>query len=295
MVDCTLIKSTLIKTLNVNNQLGEGISWHPAQQAAWWTDIHSRQLFRYDLTADKTEQWDMPDRVGSFGFVKNSDDLIVAFESGIAFYNVNTCKIQWLGKPEAGRPGNRLNDGKVDPFGRFWVGGMVEKPTQAQQVAGLYKVDGSKITQALDGFGISNGLCWNVDGSLMYHADSNTRKIYQYDVDQQNGQVSNKQLFAETDAHCVPDGATVDAQGGVWSAQWGGKKVVRYTPDGKESFELEVPFSQPTCVCFGGPKLDLLFVTSARVGDEANEQAGNVLVYQTNVTGLNTSFFELSE
>lgn len=291
-----MINCTLIKTLNVQNQLGEGISWHPQQQAAWWTDIHGGKLYRYDLAADKTEQWTMPERVGCFGFVKNSDDLIVAFESGIAFYNVHTEKTQWLGRPEEGRVGNRFNDGKVDPFGRFWAGGMVERPTTAEQVTGVYSINSDmEITKQLDGFQISNGLCWNPDGTLMYHACSPTRKIFQYTVDQQTGQPSNKQLFAQTDTHCVPDGATVDAQGGLWSAQWGGAKVVRYTPDGKESFVLDVPFSEPTCVCFGGPKLDLLFVTSANLGGEANEQAGNMLIYQTNVTGIAPSFFEPSE
>lgn len=278
----------LIKTLQVGNQLGEGITWHPQQKTMWWTDINGQKLFRYHLEQDRIEQCPVPERVGCFGFVENSERLIIAFESGLAFYNVANGEIEWLGKPETQRVGNRFNDGKIGPDGSFWAGAMVEQPRTPEQVAGLYRVDANgSIEQALDGFKITNGLCWSPDGSIMYHADSPSRKIYRYNAD-----LSGKQLFAETDSNCVPDGSTVDSQGFVWNAQWGGNKVVRYTPEGEVSFVLEVPFSQPTCVAFGGPNLDLLFVTSAKQGDTTHPEAGNVLIYQTDVVGLECSFFK---
>lgn len=300
------ISCTLLHSIPVKNQLGEGVIWHPQQQTLWWTDIEGKQLFCLSLDGlddvnlshvnlSHLKQWPVPERIGSFGFVAGSDDLIVAFESGLAFYNPQTEQIKWLGKPESDRPNNRFNDGRVDRDGRFWAGCMVEKVTENHQGAGLYRLDHlnhePQISRQLDGLHISNGLCWSPDGATMYHADSPAQQIYRYTFDRHSGTPSDKQIFAKTPNEVYPDGATVDAQGSIWSAQWGGSRVVRYTPEGEISHVLSVPVSQPSCVCFGGPELNLLFVTTAKQGLseaalESQPEAGNLLIYQTNVKGL---------
>jgi len=138
---------------------------------------------------------------------------------------------------------------------------------------------------------ISNGLCMSPDGSRLYFADSPTRKINVYDVHESAGTLGSAREFARIDQPAVPDGATVDADGCVWSAQWGGSSVVRYAPDGREELRVAVPASQVTCVCFGGPELDLMFITSAREHLDAaalqrEPHAGNVFIYQTPFKGL---------
>jgi sugar lactone lactonase YvrE len=299
----------LLTTLKVSNLLAEGPLWYQEQQAFWWTDIYGKAVYRYELNSQKLDCWDTPECIGCFGFVAGgSDQLIVASEKGIGFWAVGESQIEFIAQPELDRPTNRFNDGKVDPFGRFWAGAMVEDRTDPTRKAGFYRVDSDKtVTRVLDGYQITNSLCWNADGSTMYHADSPSMQVYQYDFDGQSGTVSNKRLFVETDGLTVPDGAATDTDGGVWVAHWlkdsnapGGhcSKVVRYAPDGTVSLTLEVPCSQVTSVTFGGPKMNLLMVTSAKVYLSPKQlalqpNAGNVLIYQTEFTGVTIPAFIL--
>ena len=288
-----------------------------------------------DFDVDCLTYWNMPESVGCFGFVEGSDKLMVASASGIGFWtpddgicgldslavksskngldslaaksskNELDSQIVFFAKPEQDRIVNRFNDGKTDPAGRFWAGAMVEDILNSKYKAGLYRVsyelsDDLTAERVMDGFYITNSLCWNEAGTKMYHADSPTDKIYCYDFDLASGTPANKTLFIQTDGCSVPDGASTDTKGGVWVAHWKrnsgdtkvtSSKVVRYTPDGSESLIIEVPFSQCTCVGFGGPNMDLLFVTSARHGLSSEQldkepDAGKVLIYQTQYHGV---------
>jgi sugar lactone lactonase YvrE len=131
----------------------------------------------------------------------------------------------------------------------------------------------------------------------MYHTDTPSRRIYRYDFDTDNGAISNKSLLVRTDKGCFPDGATVDAEGYIWSAQWAASQVVRYSPEGDVDFVLPLAVSQPTCVAFGGPELNLLFVTSAYQGMDtedcaAEPQAGNLFIFQTDIKGIEDPKFQ---
>ena len=185
----------------------------------------------------------------------------------------------------------RLNDGRVDRQGRFWIGGMVEDPARPS-AARLYRIGQGRIAPQLDGLGIANGLCWSPDGTVCYFADSRQKVIWRFAFDPDRGTLSDRQEFARPPAG-APDGATVDAEGYVWSALWGGGSVVRYAPDGRLDRVVTVPVSQPTCVAFGGPELDLLFVTSAATGLGGSETgAGDLFVYNAQVRGLPESRFK---
>ena len=284
----------LVETVAVANVLGEGVLWNARERSVWWTDIESSMLFEYVPGTSRLRSWDTPFRVACFGFTEQSDRLIVAFEHGIALYDYETQDIEWLVRPGVLGEGIRFNDGKVDPAGRFWVGSMVEDGTVATTSGSLYCLDvDAGLLQRISGISISNGLCWSPDGTFMYHADSPEHRIDAYRFDPVSGRVSGRRTFARTSDNVHPDGATVDRNGGVWNAQWGGASVVRYREDGEVDRTVELPVSQPTCVAFGGENLDLMFVTSARVGlsDEtlANETAaGHLFVYQTEFEGLPT-------
>jgi L-arabinonolactonase len=280
-----------IDILGSRNIVGEGILWDSRRGLLWWTDIQGRELYRYDWVRSSMQALDTPERVGSFGLVANSERLITAFASGIALYDAHEATVEWIARPDAIVPGIRFNDGRVDRRGRFWSGTMVEDP-QCQTRACLYSVDavGGLRCHVRD-VAISNGLCMSPDGTRLYFADSPTRTIFVYDVIEPAGDLGPRRVFAHTPHAAYPDGAAVDVDGCVWSAHWGAGCVVRYTPGGRIDRTIPVPACQPTCVCFGGPDLDVLCVSSAREGlDEATLQsephAGAVFLYRTGVQGL---------
>lgn len=275
----------LLLTLPVNNQLGEGVQWHIESQSIWWTDIENSLLFQYCVNSKKTVKFQMPYRVGSFAFIEHDPRLIIAFDRGIALYDLSSQSLQWLAQPEKHLASNRFNDGRVDRQGRFWAGTMVEDETKQEQLGSLYVCEDQKITRKLSDLKISNSLCWSPDSSIMYHADSPSRKIFQYSFDLITGEISNRKLFAKTKLGSVPDGAAIDAKGGVWVAQWGGGSVIRYTPQGEVSLIHKLPISQPTCISIGGPNMDWLIVTSAKqsLSDEklnSEPLAGYLFIYQ---------------
>jgi len=288
---------TLIDTVPCANLLGEGVQWNLLDNCFWWTDIHSAMLYRYHLPSKTLSHWSLPEKLGCFAFAKNDSRLLAAFASGFAWYEPETGKLEWIAKPEAHIPGNRANDGRCDRQGRFWMGTIREQQHTVDQCAALYSLNAEgAVTQHLSGLHISNALCWSPDSRKLYHADSPTHTINVYDFDAATGALSNRQVFAQTEIGVEPDGACVDAQGFLWNAQWGGKRVVRYAADGSINLVLEMPVTQPTCVAFGGEQLNLLAVTSARIGlsDEAlaqQPQAGHLFIYQTAFTGLPESCF----
>jgi sugar lactone lactonase YvrE len=291
-----MVTATLIETVSVENELGEGVIWDAAGAAAWWTDIQGSALYRYSPQDKQLDQWATPERLGCFALVVDSDNLICGFATGFAYFNPATGAIQWLSKIEQNNPGTRLNDGRADRQGRFWAGAMVESGEQG--AGALYCLDHQlQVSSPLSGLSISNGLCWSPDGKLMYHTDTPSRRIYRYDFDTDNGAISNQSLLVRTDKGCFPDGATVDAEGYIWSAQWAASQVVRYSPQGDVDFVLPLPVSQPTCVAFGGPTLNQLFITSAYQGMDtqarkAEPQAGNLFIFQTDIKGIEDPLFQ---
>jgi L-arabinonolactonase len=274
------------------NVLGEGVLWDDAAAALWWTDIQSSELLRYDWKTERVERTKLPNRLGSFGLVEDSTDMIAAFADGIALYHPTTASLQWICRQSHGALHMRFNDGRMDRQGRFWTGTMIENDS-ADGEATLYCVNTDGVTVSHErGLRITNGLCTSPDGRRLYLADSPRSVIYRYALDPDTGTLSDRQVFARTSSGAYPDGANVDADGCMWSAQWGGSRVVRYTPDGRIDRTLEVPVSQPTCIAFGGPDRDLLFVSTARDGLSAQvlaaePHAGDVLVYRVpGVRGL---------
>ena len=287
-----------VRIIEVGNTLGESVLWNVETQSLWWTDIQERRLYRYDWDSRSLTSFTTPERLCSFGFVQGSDRLIAAFESGFGLYDPFDGAMAWLARPEADRSGMRLNDGRVDRQGRFWAGSMAETAAGAGK-ANLYCVYSTgRACRRESGITISNSICWSPDGTRFYFADSPRRTIWQYAFDAANGDISGRRVFAQTPEGASPDGANVDAEGFLWSAQWGAGRVVRYAPDGQIERFLEIPASRPSCVAFGGPDLDLLFVTTASEGlkeDMPGSQfsAGDVFVYSIGITGLPEGRFVL--
>lgn len=307
----------MLTSIPCQNILGENVLWHAAEQAIYWVDIEGCLLQRYQWDTAELTRFTLPQRMGSFGFLApasmqrlaqlsapntaqpaelssvHSYSLIAAFADGFALYHPPTQAIQWLAQPELGLPGSRFNDGRVSRQGEFFAGTMQELSAKQlaqanlpENSAALYRLLPSGEAQSiLNELRISNGLCWSLDGQRLYHADSPCHQIKEYVFDATTGAVSAGRVFAETPENAYPDGSTVDAAGYLWNAHWGAGQVVRYRPNGDVDLVLSMPVSQPSSVAIGGPRLDLLFVTSSRLGLSAAQLAeqplaGNLFIYQ---------------
>jgi sugar lactone lactonase YvrE len=253
-MDITAIESFRCK-------LGEGPVWDVAEQALYGTDLLARSIWRYDPAADTRQSWSFADYTGSFA-LRESGGAIVALSSGLYLYDFVTGAQRLIADVCAHDEQLQLNDGKVDRQGRFVVGSVHTSGTQA--LAAWHGVAADLSVRTLDrDVAVTNGPCWSPDGTIFYAADSMRGDIFAYDYDVADGGVSNRRVFANTLAlGGIPDGATVDAQGFVWTAICGGSKVVRYAPTGEIALTIAMPTPLISSVIFGGRDLDRLFVTS---------------------------------
>jgi sugar lactone lactonase YvrE len=219
----------------------------------------------------------------------------MATGKGFAFWDPGKKQFTFLTDPDPGVPGARFNDGKTDPQGRFWAGKMSDNPENS-----LFRLDPDQSVHRMESNVIvSNGLGWSPDHRVMYFTDSLARVIYAYDFDAETGQIANRRVFAsipDTPGEGLPDGLAVDEQGGVWSARWGGWKIVRYSPEGRIEDEIAMPVEFPTSCAFGGPDLNHLYITSAWVEvrpENRAEQgmAGDLFRIQVGVRGLPEPYF----
>jgi sugar lactone lactonase YvrE len=265
-----------LEWIKAENTLGECILWDDANNALWWTDIDGCALHRLDWASSNLRVIKTPRRLASFGFIEGRNDLVAAFDDGFALFDPASGMRGPVLVPEGLKPGMRMNDGRVDRQGRFWAGSMMTDPNSAPE-AKLYSIDEGAVRSHLDGLAISNSIAFSPESDFFYFSDSRRGLLWRYDFDPVSGTLGARRELARVAVE--PDGACVDQDGCLWSAQWGGGCVVRYTPEGRVDYVLEVPVSQPSCVTFGGSDLDLLFVTSAKLGLKTPAPgAGDVLV-----------------
>jgi sugar lactone lactonase YvrE len=273
---------------DVRAVLGEGPIWVERDAALYWVDIKGRRLFRLDDRGQLTE-WTTPMRVGSVaplaepGFVAGTD-------VGIAIVHPDANLYEVILQPEADRPGNRFNDGKVDREGRFWAGSMDDLQRRAS--GALYRVDvNRKITRVDDHYRIANGPAFSPDGRIMYHNDTGRNVTYAFDLSKA-GEPGERRIFAKHDpAGGHPDGMTVDSEGCLWIAFWGGWCLRRFSPAGECLSTIRMPVEQPSSCTFGGPDFDRLYVTSAResLSDDQLEMqpnAGGLFMLVPGVRGI---------
>lgn len=268
--------------------LGEGPVWVVSGQALYWVDIEGKAIFRRDAAGDVV-RWDTPLRIGSL-VPRSGGGLVAGTERGFAFVDPASGTYEIFANPEPGRAKNRFNDGKVDRSGIFWAGTMADGGSDP--AGALYRLDGDLVwSRADDGYRVTNGPAFSPDGRLLYHSDSGLRTIYVFDL-AGDGTISGKRVFARfapSDGH--PDGMTVDADGCLWVAFWDGWCVRRISPVGETLLTVRLPVQRPTSCAFGGPALDRLYVTSARIdlGDGAlskQPQAGGLFALEPGCTGL---------
>ncbi|MCJ7695135.1 MAG: SMP-30/gluconolactonase/LRE family protein [Anaerolineaceae bacterium] len=280
--------------LHTSNVLGEGPIWHPIENAYYWVDIENCQVCRFYLESEKIEVKTLGTSVGALAF-RESGGLLLATGKGLGFWSFDDPTLRIIANPVNNQPGVRLNDGKVDSLGRFWVGSLDQGGNAA-----LYRLDPDHTcTTILINLKIANGLAWSLDQETFYFTDSGDHAIYTYTFNIQKGLITKRKTFAQLPADNskgTPDGLTIDSEGCIWSAIWGGGKITRYSPTGNPILEINLPVSRVTSCTFGGKDMKDLFITTASIGlteEEIKLQplAGDIFTYHTEVEGIRTPFF----
>ncbi len=282
--------------VDARNELGEGVLWSPADNEVQWTDIFGRCFWAYRPSDGASRSVALPDRLACFAPL-GGKRLLAGFAGGLEIFDLESGARQPIAAVEADRPSTRLNDGKLDRQGRLVFGTMDEDPKGARPIGQLYSYEGGASLRVLaPDVRIANSIAFSPDGRRMYFADTPTKIIRAYDYDLDSGALSGERVFAALRGLGSPDGSTVDSDGCLWNAEWGGGRVVRYTPHGRIDRIVELPCSRVTCCAFGGDKLDRLFVTTARTGlDSAGlarePQAGALFAVDAGVRGLADTAF----
>ncbi|XP_004930719.1 regucalcin [Bombyx mori] len=281
--------------------LGEGPHWDERQQALYFVSIQDKTIHKYVPTTEKHTKTSLDGRVGFILPVEGTtDQFVVGVERKFLF-------IQWdgedgskvavlkeLGEVDKDRPNNRINDGKADPRGRLFAGTMGHEDPPGnfeRNKASLYKLDSAKdgkLEKIIETVSLSNGLAWDLKEKAFYYTDSMQFSITKFDYDVDTGEISNPRNifdFKQRGLQGIPDGTTIDTDGNLWVAVFGGSCVLKINPKNGEILQkLAIPAEQVTSATFGGPNLDILFVTSAccNVGKEQLPPSGATFM----VTGL---------
>jgi sugar lactone lactonase YvrE len=277
--------------------LGECPLWDDTAQCLYWVDIRQPAIRRLRHATGEVNTWPMPELVGSIALVDDGR-LLVALPSQIALFDpangVLSAFVPSLPMPE----GHRFNDGRCDARGRFWVGSM-HNITRAPEGT-LFCLEGAGPLKAVrHGICIPNSLAFSPSGDTLYFADSLHYRIYAHPYAPESGRMGEAQVFAESAPPAFPDGSAVDAEGFVWNAEFNGGRLLRYAPDGSIDRVIALPVDRPTCCAFGGPDLDILFITSTsqnmtEAERQAHPMAGALMAIHPGVRGLPEPRFALN-
>ena len=285
-------------------QLGECPLWDPRLNQLYLIDIDGRAIHRLNLDEESTETRMLPGRPGSMVLTADPGRIVVALEHELVEMAWVSGDLNPLVKLEAEGSATRLNDGRCDSRGRYWVGSMDDPHDALERRGSLYSVtvDGQikgaddlqfVVSKHRSDVCVSNGMAFSPDGLVMYWADSPRRTVWRYDIDPDSGERYGERVFLDFDQGLpgAPDGACVDESGCYWVACVTGGAVLRATPDGQVDKVIDVPVNLPTMPAFGGPDLDTMFLTS--IADDGPGQAGGgvTLALDLGVRGIAEPFF----
>jgi len=278
--------------------LGEGPLWSEREQRLFFVDIvgHRVHAYRPGARGSALETWQLDRFTGSLaecrsgGLIATQQDRIVRFDPARGLSSLEELVVL-----EADRPANRLNDGRTDGAGRFWVGSMQHDEKARRGRLWCVTADG-KAQAVRDDIGVSNSIAFDPSRNRMYFGDSMAQLIEETTLDDA-GLPTAWRPFARTEKH--PDGSCVDAAGYLWNAEWGAARVVRYAPTGEVDRVVAMPVTRPSCPAFGGKDLRTLFVTSARYlmspeEDRTDTDAGSLYaITLDDVQGIPANLFAL--
>ncbi|TQS72571.1 SMP-30/gluconolactonase/LRE family protein [Rhodobacteraceae bacterium] len=264
-------------------ELGEGAFWHPTRQQLFWVDIIGKRLL--GRHGDTALEWQFDECLSALGWL-DYDHLIVATETALWKFQIDSGARTKLVELEADCPENRSNDGRADPMGGFWVGTMGKhKHVQGGGIWRYYKGTLRKIVSGLD---IPNSICFSPDATVAYWSDTSQQKLWAQPLDADGWPHGAPSLFLDlTSEGLYPDGAVTDETGAIWIAQWGASRVARYLPNGAFDYAITIGATQASCPVFGGAELRDLFVTTAHEHmDAPDAHQGTLWHHRCDVKGL---------
>ena len=278
----------------IKADLGEGALWNVEDQQFYWVDIEKMELHIYNPSTQKDTSFSMPSRPGTVVNYKE-DEVVLALQDGAYIFNTATGELQPFALIQ--EVGTRFNDGKCDPSGRFWVGTM--EWNGASPIGNLYMINEDGTYEiAVDSITISNGIVWNKAKNKMYYIDTPTQEIASFDYDNETGRVSNRKAIVQIDQSMgSPDGMAIDENDNLWVGLWNGDAVVCYDPETGELIKrVEVPAHNVTACAFGGPNLDILYITTSSLDmtkeeKEAYPLAGSLFTVDPGVKGTVSPHF----
>lgn len=274
------------------DRLGEGPIWDAETGCLHWIDSLAGIVHRFDPVSGERQDFSVPAPIGSMSLCR-SGGAILSLQDGFHRHDFTTGRTTPFAPLGLDNPNVRLNDGKTDRQGRFLAGTMhLHRAEDDPVIGGLFRLnpDGTA-TQLVDDIATSNGPCFSPDGRTFYFADSTRQTIWAFDYDTATGTPRNRRVFADLRAlGTAPDGATVDADGHLWSALVRSRSIARFDPAGRIVMQFEFPVRYPTSLAFGGPDLDVLYVTSisksVRFEDTAEDAGGLFAIEGLGIRGL---------
>jgi sugar lactone lactonase YvrE len=293
------MKTEIHCIISSKDKLGEGCLWDAASQCLWWLDIaRPTRIQRLNPVTGEHKVWTSPLLLTAIA-KRKSGGFIVGGEVGVYGFDPVSGATTLFCSPEAEIPLNRMNDGSCDPQGRLWIGSMMqnigpegEDLDITADTGKLFRVAADASFETMESsVGVSNGPCWSPDGKIFYFSDSKNQIIYAYDFHGDNGSISNRRVLNDSKDYGYPDGATVDAEGYIWSARWEGSCVLRIDPNGRIDRVVEIPATRVTCPVFGGADLDTLYLTTSRAHVDAATLArysdqGGVFAFKPGMKGI---------
>lgn len=274
------------------DRLGEGPIWDAETQCLYWLDSLAGTLHRLDPETGAHQAVAVPAPVGSMS-LRQGGGAVLSLQDGFYSFDFGSGAATLLAPLGIEHPNVRLNDGKTDRQGRFLAGTMhLHRGEDEPVLGGLFRLDpGGKAVQVAEDILTSNGPCFSPDGRVFYFADSTRRTIWAFDYDTETGTPHNRRVFADLNGmNTSPDGATVDAEGHVWSALIRSGTIARFDPAGRIVQQIRMPVRYPTSIAFGGRDLDVIYVTSIsrslRFADEHQDAGGLFVIEGLGIRGL---------
>ena len=272
---------------HTKSELGEGPTYDPVQQIAWWFDIEGRVLFEHDFKIGKTRRHKLPFKASMLGVV-SEDTQLVAAENGLFLRDVASGEFSLHHSLESGNSLTRSNDGRVHPCGAIWIGTMGQKGEP--NAGAIYHFFKGRLTQLYPQITIPNAICFAPEGDAAYFTDTMINAIMKVAIDPNTALPTGEPVvfFDSKDRKGGLDGAITDDDGNLWVAVWGASCLLKLSPSGKVSDKIALPVRQPTCPCFIGKGLERILVTSAWQGNPAAAQkgeAGKTLIVDVPVKG----------